>query len=348
MTSKERVMTALDFRRPDRMPLFDGYWPEWTALWRAAKDLPESADPAEYYGVDVHIAVGEESLAPSRAHVIEQTDRQTVAKDGWGRVIRTIPGGFFYEQLASAVEQRTDLDRLYFDPPDLPARYVDVDRDIESSKRTLCVFAKTGGPFIRSEFVRGELNYLTDLAEDPAFAAELTMRVADHLIGIGLEELRRWDLYDTGIWIYDDMASNRGPIFSPRTAERVLVPAWAKMVGAFTGAGARKVILHSDGNIAPLLDVFVDLGFDGINPVEPRAGMGAAVIRRQYGDRLALIGGICNARILPRADRQEIRAHVEEVLSAGREGGLVIGSHSIGPDISVEAYDWFVECVRAG
>ena len=176
-----------------------------------------------------------------------------------------------------------------------------------------------------------------DMAEDPVFAAELAMRVAHHLTAIGLEELRRWDLYDTGVWVYDDMAGNLGPMFSPRTAEQILAPAWSYMVQSFKGAGARKVILHSDGNIGPLLDLFVDIGFDGINPVEPKAGLIASQLRRRYGKRLALIGGICNAHILPRGSREEIRAHTLDVLSAGAEGGLVIGSHSIGPDIPVES-----------
>ena len=278
--------------------------------------------------------------------VLEEGPSHAIRRDGWGRVVRTVPGGFFYEQLANGLENREDLDSLMFDPPDMDSRYAGLDAQMSALKDRHCVFAKTGGPFIRTYFVRGEVNYLVDMAEDPAFAAELTMRVADHLIAIGLEELRRWDLYDTGLWVYDDMASNLGPMFSPKTAEAILMPAWAKMVAAFKAAGAHKVILHSDGNILPLLDMFLDIGFDGINPVEPKAGLNAAALREKYGDRLALLGGMDNAGVLPRGDRDEVRRHTLEVLSAGREGGLVIGSHSIGPDVSVETYDYFIELVR--
>ncbi len=343
MTPTERVMAALDFRTPDHIPLFDGYWGEWVQQWRREKPECAHLTPDDYYGVDIRIVVGDESLAPSRAATLEDTADHTLRRDGWGRVTRTVPGGFFYEQVANGLEDRAALDTLVFDPPDDSRRYAGIDAEIAHWKQERCVFAKTGGPFIRTYFVRGEVNYLVDMAEDPRFAAELTMRVADHLIGIGLEQLRRWDLYDTGIWIYDDMASNQGPLFSPRTAQAVLVPAWAKMVRAFKAAGARKVILHSDGNIGPLLDVFLDIGFDGINPVEPKAGLHAGELRARYGTRLALLGGICNSQILPRGDREEIRRHVREVLASGRDGGLVIGSHSIGPDISVAAYDYFIE-----
>jgi len=80
--------------------------------------------------------------------------------------------------------------------------------------------------------------------------------------------------------------------------------------------------------------------------VEPKAALVASDLRRRYGDRLALVGGMCNALVLPRGSRGEIRAHTLDVLSAGAEGGLVIGSHSIGPDIAVESYDCFIELWR--
>jgi uroporphyrinogen decarboxylase len=165
------------------------------------------------------------------------------------------------------------------------------------------------------------------------------MRTAEHLTEIGLEELRRWDLYDTGVWIFDDMAATDNPMFSPKTAEEILAPAWGHMVDAFKSAGAAKVIMHSDGNIGPLLDLFIDLGFDGINPVEYKAGLDCIELRERYGERLALIGGLSNGAILPRGDREEIIDHTLRMMSAGKEGGMILGTHSVGHDISIEAWD---------
>jgi uroporphyrinogen decarboxylase len=347
MTSTERVMAALDFRPPDRIPLFDGYWAEFEAVWREAKHLGPDVDIHDYYGVDISIAVGDEGLCPTHAETLEQDDRQTIRRDSWGRVIRTVAGGYFYEQLQSAVTRPADLDSLAIDPPDLPSRYAGLDEGMAALRERYCVFAKVGGPFIRTQFVRGEVDFLCDLAADPAFARELAFVVGRHLIRIGLEELRRWDLYDTGIWIFDDMASNLGPMFSPRTADEVLVPVWAEMVSAFRAAGARKVILHSDGNIGPLLDRFIEIGFDGINPVEPKAGLDVVSLRRQYGERLALLGGLDNAHTLPRGNLREVREHVRRLVEIGREGGLVAGMHSVGPDIAVETYDEVVRLLRS-
>ena len=96
---------------------------------------------------------------------------------------------------------------------------------------------------------------------DPTLAAELAMRTAMHLTQVGVEELRRWELQDTGIWIFDDMAATKGPMFSPATAERVLAPAWDYMVKAYREAGyavfrpmvARRVAQQMTGRAVPEL-----------------------------------------------------------------------------------------------
>ena len=116
-------------------------------------------------------------------------------------------------------------------------------------KQRHCVFGKTGGPYLRSTYLRGEAEFLMDMAGDPPLARAIADKMAEHLTAVGLEQIRRWDLRETGIWIYDDMACNRGPMFSPRQFEQVLLPAYRRMIRAYKDAGARYVFLHSDGDI---------------------------------------------------------------------------------------------------
>ncbi len=340
-------MTALDFEPADRVPRFDEFWPEFVDMWREEKGLGPDADIDNYYGIDIRIAVGREGFIPTQREVLEDTDEYRIERNDWGETIQIKKqAGWFYQQLETLVQQKSDFQHLTPDPADLPLRYEDIDAHIAEWKRKYCVFAKTGGPFIRTQFLRGQERLLYDMAGDPQFAAEMFMFTAKHLTQIGLEELRRWDLYDTGIWIFDDMASVKAPLFSPKMAEELLAPAWEYMVEAYKRAGARKVILHSDGNLLPLLDLFVDIGFDGINPVEPRTGMDVVNLREKYGERLALIGGLDNAGIFPRGDRQEIREHVMHCLSIADDGGLIIGAHSIGPDVSVATYDYIADLMK--
>jgi len=341
MTSKERFMAALNFGTPDRVPMLGGFWTEWVAMWRREKGLPDDASVDDAYQVDDCIVVGDETPYPTRARELKREGDFIYSLDGWGQTKRTRQSAsYFYEQLEFAYDDAGNLKYGDFDPVDLPQRWAGYDARIEHLKERYCVFAKTGGPFIRTYFMRGEVPFLMDMAADPAFAAEIVMRTAHHLTAIGLEELRRWDLYDTGVWIFDDMASAQSPMFSPRAAEQVLVPAWAHMVSAFKAAGAAKVVLHSDGNIGPVLDLLVDCGFDGINPVEYRAGLDAVKLRAKY-PKLALLGGLDNVHILRDGTPEEIREHTRYILSAAP--GLALGTHSVGPDIPVRNWDIMFE-----
>jgi len=350
MTSKERVMTALDFKPPDRVPRFDsfssfGIGREFADIWREEKDVAPEISIEDYYNVDIHIAVGDEGLMPTRAQLLEETDEYTITRNSWGEVIKRTTGDAFYKPLEVPIKEKSDLEQIHIDPPDMDSRYANIDGQMDALKQRYYVFAKTGGPFHRSSFVRGDAQLLVDMASDPQFASELFMFMARHLTQIGLEELRRWNLYDTGAWISDDMAYVKGPMFSPKMAEQQLAPAWAYMIEAYKNAGARKVYLHSDGNIGPLLDILVDVGYEGINPVEHRAGLDVVAIRKKYGEKLGLVGGLDNSGILPRGNREEVRHHIEHCLSIAKEGGYVIGAHTIGPDIAVSTYDYVSELV---
>jgi len=345
MTSKERVMAALNFGRPDRIPKFDSFWSEFRAKCIEELGLSKDVDLADYFDIDIAIAVADETPFPTKSEVISDDNYSRIERDSWGRVIRTVRDGFFYEELDVSIKSRKDLDSEVFDSPYLDSRYEGFMRTVNALREERCVFCKTGGPYIRTSFLRGKAAFLMDIAGDPEFAKAMADRVADHIIEIGKESLRRGQLYDTGLWIYDDMAYNRGTMMSPASFERIFFPAYKRMAKAFKDAGAAKVILHSDGNIAPVLDMLIEAGIDGINPVEPRAGLHIPTLKEKYGTKLSFIGGMCNSRVLPMGRKAEIENQAIEIIEAGRDGGVIIGAHSIGPDIPVQNYVFYHETV---
>jgi uroporphyrinogen decarboxylase len=346
MCSRERVLTALAHQQPDRIPTFDSFWAEFRDLCVDELGLPANVDLAEHFDIDVRIAVADETPFPTRTAVLSDDGLTRRTRDGWGRVSESVRGAFFSRELDVAVRRPADLDALVFDSPQLGDRYGNFQRDVQSWRDRYCVFCKTGGPYLRTTSLRGEVNFLTDIAADPVFARALADRVADHLIQIGLESLRRGGLHETGLWIYDDMGNNRQPMMSPASFERIFLPAYARMITAFKDAGAAHVILHSDGNVEPLLDMLVEAGITGLNPLEPRAGFHLPTIKQRFGDRLALIGGMCNSHVLPEGPEERIHAQAREIVEAGRDGGVVIGAHSIGPDIGVTNYQTYRKLVR--
>ena len=126
-------------------------------------------------------------------------------------------------------------------------------------------------------------------------------------------------------------------MFSPRAFETVLLPAYRRMIAAYRGAGARYVLLHSDGDIRPLLDMLVDAGIDGLNPLERRAGMAIEEIRKLF-PRLILVGGMCNTDTLVNGPARRVREEALRIVEMGRDGGVIIGTHSVSPEIPLEHF----------
>jgi hypothetical protein len=335
MTPEERVLAAFEFQKPDRIPVMDGFWsfpPEWEARF---------GDPGLLS--DIGLFVPHEGAFPLHARSVKEEDGWSYAWDQWGRLVRRRAGAYFSEAIRCPWEGDPDLRSTSFDPPSLDCRYYDgrtkeqFDAFIAERQRQCCLFVKTGGPFLRTSFMRGETQFLMDMASDPCFAGELAALVGRHITAVGVESLQRTNLLRTGIWIFDDLACNQGPMFSPAHFERVLLPAYRSMIAGYRRAGAKYVIFHSDGDIRPLLDMLIDAGIDGINPVERRAGMRMTELRRKFPN-LILTGGMCNSDTLINGPISRIEDEAREIIDLGRDGGVVIGSHSISPEVPMEHY----------
>jgi len=152
MTSRERTLAACAFRRPDRIPRFDNfqeYTKEWESRFGPAVSL-----------VDMEIIVPDETPFPSRARRTREEAGWIYEVDGWGRTLRRRPDAFFVEVLRTPIPAGADPDSVRFDSPGLDARYaVKSLEEIGRLKRQRALFAKTGGPFLRTSFVRGETQF---------------------------------------------------------------------------------------------------------------------------------------------------------------------------------------------
>ena len=355
MTSTERVIAALSFQGADYVPLSDAYWGITVQRWRERQGLPLRTgilpfdnvyDPEmnAYYGVDLIVVRANDEFFPSRAKVIREEGNYRIMRDGWGRLLRSLNDGTKDKTLQVVLASKHDLDKVDFESPYDEGRYTSflaqLDQERSRPGGGACTVPRVGGPFLRCWWLRGEEQFLIDIAEDPNFVNELVGRVVDHRIAIGLEEMRRGNLYQVGLLIADDIAYNRGMFISPRTYQKLFLPHMARMVQAFKTAGAARILFHSDGDIRAMLDAFIEIGISAVHPVEPRAGMDIVELHQCYRDKLAFVGGLDNTGILPGGTCDEVRAHVLRVLQAGQDGGVVIGSHSIGADISLERYEF--------
>jgi uroporphyrinogen decarboxylase len=291
--------------------------------------------------------LGDESFFPSKKEKLEDQGDYEIWNDGWGRIIRTRKQAYFSECIETVLKEPADLEKLIFEPAALESRYAGLDEAVANERvKGFCVYAKVGGIYCRSHFIRPEEDLLVDMALDEDFCNALFDRVSQHIESMALETLKRTHAYETGLFVYDDMASTYSNMFSPGMFEKYFLPRYQRIITACKEAGCQHVYLHSDGNIGPVLDLLLEAGFEGFNPLEPRSGLGLLKLREKYGKRMVLFGGICNTEILPRGDKKEIEAHVRPILELGRAGGIVLGMASVGDDVSPEAYDFYMSLVE--
>lgn len=94
-----------------------------------------------------------------------------------------------------------------------------------------------------------------------------------------------------------------------------------------------KTFYHSCGSIINLLDDFVDMGVDIINPVQCSAtGMEAQNLKDKYGDKLVFWGGgVDTQKTLPFGTKEQVQQEVSERLDIfGNNGGFVFNTvHNI-------------------
>jgi len=129
-------------------------------------------------------------------------------------------------------------------------------------------------------------------------------------------------------FIGEDIAYKAHLMFSPAWLRRYFIPTLRRCCEPLEKAGV-KVIFHSDGNVMEILDDLIDAGIQGLNPIEPIAGMDIGHLKRRYGKRLILVGNVDCSQTLPLGTVADIREAVKAcVRAASKGGGHFIGSSS--------------------
>jgi uroporphyrinogen decarboxylase len=141
------------------------------------------------------------------------------------------------------------------------------------------------------------------------------------------EELARLFL-DAGaeiIGIGDDVAYKNNLMVSPKMWSEFVQPHASRIVNTIHKRGGL-VFMHSDGYITPLIDQIIETGYDGIQSLEPLAGVKLGEVKRKFGDSISLVGGIDTSQLLPFGTEKDVADAVKEAIrSAGAGGGYAIG-----------------------
>jgi uroporphyrinogen decarboxylase len=92
------------------------------------------------------------------------------------------------------------------------------------------------------------------------------------------------------------------------------------------------IIKHSDGNFWKVMDDFLEIGFDGLHPIQPQC-MDIKEVKDHVQGRACIIGNIDCAHLLPYGTETEVVSTVKETIQNIAPGGgyVIASSNSIHP-----------------
>ena len=138
----------------------------------------------------------------------------------------------------------------------------------------------------------------------------------------------------------DDLGMQSGPLLGPDIVEEMLVPEYRRLCD-FHRSGGRLIHFHSCGQVTHLLETFIGLGIDVLNPVQATAN-DLDEFHRVTRGRMAIHGGVDSALIVdgpPGRIRELVR---ERIWQLGRDGGYFCG-----PDQGMPWPESHIEAARA-
>jgi len=338
MNSKERVLTTISHNEPDRVPTSMNASP-WV-LYRLKKALGVSSDKElmarlnidifDMRGIDGQGKVIPRYIGPACHRVTSNGELLPLGcpgmapRDMWGielKVVDTPYGKMFQHKPPplSDAESLKELENYDWPNPDW-FEYDTIPIQLEqwSDYAVLCSGASI---FQHPTFLRGMDKLLMDLVLNP----DMANFIIDKFTDFYYEYFRRifneaGDMIDI-FWIADDFGGQDNLIISPELFREFFVPRLKRLIGMAKEYNI-KVLLHSDGNIRPIIPILIDLGVDILDPIQPEAkDMNPKEIKEEFGDKLCLRGGISVQKVLSKGTEHEVREEIKKRIEQLAPGG---------------------------
>jgi uroporphyrinogen decarboxylase len=345
MTTRERIALMYEHKEADRVPLFEVPWESTLERWR--KEGLGDADYVEACGLDHIITLRVDNSPRYPMAVLENADDRLVAKTEWGATMKYIKSQSSIALIDAEIRTKDDWlkakERMTFDEDRIPWDTIRANWEVWKKQGAwISALGWFGFDVTHSWFIGTETELLA-VAEDPEWCVDMWQTEQD--LNFALLD-RIWDegcRFDQLFWC-DDMGYKLNQFFSVRTYRNILKPIHKKAIDWAHNKGI-KACLHSCGDIRPFIPDLVEMGLDGLNPLEVKAGVDPLAVKQEFGDCLLLHGGI-NAVLWDDIDAME--ASVRENLPAlMKNGGYVFGSdHTTPNNVSLTDFKHIVDVVK--
>ena len=205
-------------------------------------------------------------------------------------------------------------------------------------------------PFERAFEMQGMEKFLMNLAMEPDFAQELLNKnneLCMRLMGHFLDECG--DLIDI-VKIGDDLGTQENLMISPRMYRRMLKPLHAEMIALIKQKTKAKVFFHTDGDVFDLIEDFIEIGVDVLNPIQTSAGKMSNLedLKQRYNKRIVFCGAIDTQKVLPYGTPDQVRQEVKRVIDIlGQDGGYMLATvHTVMNEVPPENILAMVDAVE--
>lgn len=350
MTSRERVMQALNHQEPDRVPIDLGATIVSSITKKAYLDLKqylgipiEQIQMLDYvqqlpyvdegllerFGVDFRM-VQLPAATTSSVDIFEEGKFYAFI-DRWGSKLRMPKkDGLYFDWVEFPIKEATmtELDHYHWPQPDsaeinarlgLQAKYL-----YENTDYALVGSAVIGGGiFEQPARIMGLQNFLMALHAEPAFADRLMETITDIFIQSCDNYLEYVGPYIQVFTYWDDLTGQNGWIINPEVYRKLIKPKQKRLVEAIKKKTAAKLFFHCCGAARGLIPDLIEIGFDILNPVQVSAkGMNTKELKREFGREIVFWGGgVDTQRVLPYGKPQEVVDEVRRRIDDLAPGG---------------------------
>ena len=336
-----------------------GYWNENFRIWQEQglpKDVNdnEAADRYFEFAPRSTVPVGLGLMPGFEPEVLEVTDTYKIVTDGEGVKKKMFTDGTssIPHFIEFALKDRKSWEELFKPRLDatLASRYPENRPDWEAMKARFNdpnwdrpVGIGIGSLFGWPRDWAGFEGISMLCYDDPDLVREIVEHLATLTCAV-IERAAKEIRIDCGAG-WEDMCFNHGPIISPTMARELLTPNYKRITDILHENGCDIIYTDCDGNINDMMDPWLEGGLTGIFPVEVHGGSDPVAIRRKYGDKVVILGGMNKRALID--GKEAIRAEIKRIKPYVLEGGWILHvDHRCPPDVTFENYLYYLDVKR--
>jgi uroporphyrinogen-III decarboxylase len=279
----------------------------------------------------------------------QKASYDAISYEGW--ICDILPGhGAIKGGMKGPIQNREDFEKYPFD--EVPRIFWECyTPHLEALKKTMPAGMKAyggcgNGIFEISEDLVG-YEYLSVMQYlDPELFRDLYSRIGDLMVELWSEMIAKYSDIFVFFRMGDDLGFKTSTLLEPDTFRNFIFPQYKRVINLIHKQG-KKFLLHSCGNIFPLMDDLIELGIDAKHSNEDQIAPFDKWIDL-YGDRIGLMGGI-DVNTLCLGSYEEVYEKVLEDATRFRNSakGWALGSgNSIADYVPVEGYQAMIDAAR--